>query len=173
MKDLVKECLGFLTTTAIRHPGSCHSFEDGDEVISLRSKLLKWYEENERPMPWRVSCPQALKNTQEQNYSPLRAYQVWISEVMLQQTQVAVVVKFYNEWMGRWPTLDSLASASQDEVLKVWSGLGYYSRAKRLLEGAQYVKEQCDGELPRTVEGLLKVPGIGPYTAGMVHLNTY
>lgn len=88
---------------------------------------------------------------------------------MLQQTQVATVIDYYNKWMKRWPTVQDLAEATLEEVNQMWAGLGYYSRGKRLQEGAQKVVSELGGEMPRTVEALLKqLPGVGRYTAAAV-----
>ncbi|GMI03606.1 hypothetical protein TrLO_g10702 [Triparma laevis f. longispina] len=100
-------------------------------------------------------------------------YHVWISEIMLQQTRVAAVIPFYTKWIARFPTVSHLASASEEDVNAHWAGLGFYRRAKHLHNGSKYIIENCkddDGEVvfPNTVEGLLKVPGIGPYTAGAI-----
>uniref|UniRef100_A0A2P2JYU7 Adenine DNA glycosylase n=1 Tax=Rhizophora mucronata TaxID=61149 RepID=A0A2P2JYU7_RHIMU len=96
-----------------------------------------------------------------------RAYGVWVSEVMLQQTRVQTVVHYYNRWMLKWPTLQHLAQASLEEVNEMWAGLGYYRRARFLLEGAKMIIAQGNG-FPNTVCSLRKVPGIGDYTAGAI-----
>ncbi|NXL91982.1 MUTYH glycosylase, partial [Alectura lathami] len=94
---------------------------------------------------------------------------VWVSEVMLQQTQVATVIDYYNRWMQKWPTLQALAAASLEEVNELWAGLGYYSRGKRLQEAARKVVSQLAGRMPRTAEDLRKLlPGVGRYTAGAI-----
>ena len=144
------------------HPTTLHNW-DLKALPELRLTLLNWYEANERPMPWRAPCGSEIKHHDAQ-----RAYQVWVSEVMLQQTQVGTVIPFYQKWMDQWPTLKQLAEAPMEDVLKTWSGLGYYSRAQRLVEGAQFVMEKFDGKLPESVKELLQVPGIGPYTAGTI-----
>lgn len=117
------------------------------------SKLKNWFLNSKRDFPWR------------DNPNP---YQVWVSEVMLQQTQAAVVVPYYLRWMERFPTIESLAKANIDEVVKMWEGLGYYSRARNLHEGAQYVVNEFKGILPSTYEGLSKIKGLGPYTIGAI-----
>lgn len=115
--------------------------------------LLRWYTKHQRPLPWR------------QTKDP---YAIWVSEVMLQQTQVATVIDYYRRWLERFPTVNALARASEDEVLHAWQGLGYYSRARRLLEGARYLVREHGQELPRTLSAWLNVPGVGRYTAGAV-----
>lgn len=117
-----------------------------------QSKLHKWYLDHKRDLPWRV------------NKDP---YRIWISEVMLQQTTVAAVVPFYHRFMERFPTLASLAAASEKDVLKYWAGLGYYSRARNLLKAAKFIAAHFS-EFPKTYEQLLELPGFGPYTARAV-----
>ncbi len=95
-------------------------------------------------------------------------YRVWISEVMLQQTRVEVVRDYFERWMRALPTLRSLAAADEDQVLGLWQGLGYYSRARRLREGANFVVREMGGVLPAEPERLLQVPGVGPYSAGAI-----
>ncbi|XP_009988541.1 PREDICTED: A/G-specific adenine DNA glycosylase, partial [Tauraco erythrolophus] len=103
-----------------------------------------------------------------------RAYAVWVSEIMLQQTQVATVINYYNRWMQKWPTLQALAQASLEEVNEVWAGLGYYSRGKRLQEAARKVVSELAGQMPRTAEDLQKLlPGVGRYTAGAIASISY
>jgi len=99
---------------------------------------------------------------------PRSAYGVWVSEVMLQQTQVEVVIGYWTRWMDRFPSIDALAAATAEEVNAAWAGLGFYGRARRLHEGARYVMEHHGGELPQNIEDLLRIPGVGPYTAGAI-----
>jgi A/G-specific adenine glycosylase len=115
--------------------------------------LLAWFDRHQRDLPWRRTPD---------------PYRVWVSEVMLQQTQVSTVLPYYARWMARFPTLAALGRASEDEVLGVWQGLGYYSRARRLLWGARTVVERRAGRLPETAAELRRFPGIGPYTAGAI-----
>lgn len=95
-------------------------------------------------------------------------YGIWISEVMLQQTRVETVIDYYIKWMSQFPDIKTLSESTEDEVCKLWSGLGYYNRAKNLLKGAKYVVENYDGILPDDVDKLMKIPGIGKYTAGAI-----
>lgn len=121
--------------------------------MSFVAPLLSWYQNNARDLPWRS------------NLSP---YRTWVSEIMLQQTQVDTVIPYYERWMARFPDVFSLASADEQEVLSVWEGLGYYSRARNLHKSARIVVKDLDGHLPQTVAALRKLPGIGPYTAGAI-----
>jgi A/G-specific adenine glycosylase len=117
------------------------------------ASLLAWYDVHARVLPWR-SHP-----------SP---YTTWVSEVMLQQTQVETVIPYFKRWMQRFPTLESLAAADQTEVLRLWEGLGYYSRARHLHQAAQQVVAQYAGKLPADLKTLLSLSGIGRYTAGAI-----
>ncbi|XP_052777935.1 adenine DNA glycosylase-like [Mya arenaria] len=136
------------------------------EISEVRSKLLAWYDANKRDLPWRKQASNPDINQ--------RAYAVWVSEIMLQQTQVATVINYYNKWMKKWPTLQDLASASLEEVNEMWSGLGYYSRGRRLFEGAKKVVDELDGEMPKDADSLLKhLPGVGKYTAGAIASIAY
>ena len=106
-----------------------------------------------------------LKNPGPHKVSP---YGTWVSEVMLQQTRVETVIDYYNRWMTAFPTVESLSKATDAEVNSLWAGLGYYRRARMLHQGSKYIMNECQGKLPSTIEGLLKVPGIGSYTAGAI-----
>lgn len=117
------------------------------------SELLAWYDQNRATLPWRAS---------------LDPYRVWLSEIMLQQTQVETVIPYYNRFLTMYPTIMNLADAPLDAVLKQWEGLGYYSRARNLHKTAQIVAHDKNGQFPDTVEGLLALPGIGRYTAGAI-----
>jgi len=118
-----------------------------------RASLLRWFAAHARDLPWR------------HNRTP---YRVWVSEVMLQQTQVETVRDYFLRFMKRFPTVEALAAASQEEVLKVWEGLGYYRRARALQRTARRLVEHHDGELPADVYALQELPGIGLYTAGAI-----
>ncbi|EGV94598.1 adenine DNA glycosylase isoform X2 [Cricetulus griseus] len=139
-----------------------HLFRDMADVETFRRTLLSWYDQEKRDLPWR-------RWVEEEADLDRRAYAVWVSEVMLQQTQVATVIDYYNRWMQKWPTLQDLASASLEEVNQLWSGLGYYSRGRRLQEGARKVVEELGGHVPRTADTLQQLlPGVGRYTAGAI-----
>lgn len=139
-----------------------HSFPDAAVVVQLRSQLLDWYDKEKRELPWRTLA------LTEQDLD-IRTYSVWVSEIMLQQTQVATVISYYNKWIKRWPTLQDLAAATLEEVNQMWAGLGYYSRGRRLHEGAQKVVSEFNGEMPKSSQSLLKqLPGVGRYTAAAI-----
>ncbi|MGB0385623.1 MAG: A/G-specific adenine glycosylase [Ardenticatenaceae bacterium] len=120
---------------------------------ALHERLLEWYDTQARDLPWRNSND---------------PYAIWMSEIMLQQTKVATVIPYFERWMARFPTVEALAAAPLDAVLKAWEGLGYYARARNLHRAAQLVVSDYDGQLPHTVKELLKLPGIGQYTAGAI-----
>jgi A/G-specific adenine glycosylase len=124
------------------------------DAQKLNQPLLRWFSRHKRDLPWRTE--------------PRQPYHVWLAEIMLQQTQVSTVIPYYERWLQRFPTLQSLAAAPPDDVLKHWEGLGYYSRARNLHRAAQVVMRDFDGHIPSTVDGLLKLPGIGRYTAGAI-----
>ncbi|NXF30598.1 MUTYH glycosylase, partial [Nyctibius bracteatus] len=141
-----------------------HLFSDPAETEALRGSLLAWYDKCKRDLPWR---------TLVRGDSGRRGC-LWVSEIMLQQTQVATVIDYYNRWMQKWPTLQALAQASLEEVNTLWAGLGYYSRGKRLQEAARKVVSELAGRMPRTAEDLQKLlPGVGRYTAGAIASISY
>lgn len=124
-----------------------------DRRAEIARLLLAWWDEGHVDLPWRgVSDP----------------YAVWVAEVMLQQTQIATVIPYFERWMAQLPTLEALAASDLDAVLKLWEGLGYYSRARHLHAAAQTVLEAHGGELPQSARELRKLKGIGPYTAGAI-----
>jgi A/G-specific adenine glycosylase len=120
--------------------------------------LLAWYDANRRDLPWR--------RTRD-------PYAIWVSEMMLQQTQVKTAIDYFGRWMTRFPTVDALASATEGEVLHAWQGLGYYRRAKNLLRAAEVVVNDHGGRLPDRVDALLRLPGIGRYSAGAISSIAY
>lgn len=120
---------------------------------AFQRRLLKWFDAHQRDLPWR------------KNRSP---YRVWVSEIMLQQTQVATVIDYYNRFMKRFPSVQKLADADQAEVLKLWEGLGYYRRARQLHAAAKVVVDQYRGRFPTEFEDVISLPGIGRYTAGAI-----
>ena len=127
--------------------------QDNSEPPALRRALLAWYARHKRDLPWR------------QDLDP---YRVWVSEIMLQQTRVAAVLEHYRLFLQAFPTVQALAQAPQDRVLALWSGLGYYRRARMLHQAAKLVVSEQGGVIPRQVEDLRTLPGIGRYTASAV-----
>jgi A/G-specific adenine glycosylase len=123
------------------------------DIHNLRHALLLWYDGHRRDLPWRRDTD---------------PYRVWVSEVMLQQTRVAAALEHYARWMERFPTVEVLAAAREQSVLAVWSGLGYYHRARRLHQAAKVIAREYNGEFPRTAEAWRELPGIGRYTAAAV-----
>jgi A/G-specific adenine glycosylase len=124
-----------------------------EAISALRPRLLAWYKRHRRDLPWRLSRD---------------PFSIWVSEVMLQQTRVAVVIDRYRDFLARFPTVVSLSLAREEEVLALWSGLGYYRRARMLHKTAQFLARHCRGNLPVTAAELRALPGIGPYTAAAV-----
>ena len=122
-------------------------------AASLREKFLAWYDRERRDLPWRHSDD---------------PYAIWISETMLQQTRVETVIPYWERFLERFPDVDSLADASQEDVYAHWAGLGYYSRARNLHAAARAIVDEHGGELPRSADALRELPGIGRYTAGAV-----
>ena len=119
----------------------------------LSSLLLRWYKKHGRTLPWRGHPD---------------AYAVWVSEIMLQQTRVEAVIPYFERWMDRFPSVRDLADASEQDVLNLWEGLGYYSRARNLHKAARVIVDEHNGHLPRSVDALRKLPGIGRYTAAAI-----
>ena len=122
-------------------------------IQEFTSRLLNWYRDNLRELPWRT----------EPSF-----YRVWVSEVMLQQTQVKTVVPRFEQFLATYPTLEALARAEESEILATWAGLGYYNRARNLHKAAQIVRERHAGEFPRDYDQALQLPGVGRYTAGAI-----
>ena len=120
---------------------------------SFEVVLIDWYSKNKRHLPWREN-----EGT----------YRVWVSEIMLQQTRVDTVIPYYLKWMQRFPTIYDLAAASEEEVLLCWEGLGYYSRVRNMHHTAKLLVKENQGEFPKTPQQLLKLPGIGSYTANAI-----
>lgn len=123
------------------------------DTASIRTGLLNWFSINARRLPWRV------------RYAP---YEIWISEIMLQQTQVQTMLPYYHRWIKRFPDIQTVAEASEEEVLWYWEGMGYYGRARNIQRTARIVLERFGGDFPRHHETILSFPGIGRYTAGAI-----
>lgn len=127
--------------------------QETEILTRLSAPLLRWYDENRRVLPWREE---------------VSAYRTWVSEIMLQQTRVAAVLPYFERFMAAFPDVAALAAAEPDRLMKLWEGLGYYSRARNLQKAAKIVTEQYGGQFPRTYDGLCALPGIGDYTAGAI-----
>jgi A/G-specific adenine glycosylase len=125
----------------------------GPDMKNITRRLLAWYDKNHRDLPWRKTRD---------------PYAIWVSEIMLQQTQVDTVIPYFRRFMKRYPAIRHLARASRDDVLKAWENMGYYARARHLHEAARRLVQDHGGKLPATPEGLLSLPGIGAYTAGAI-----
>jgi A/G-specific adenine glycosylase len=138
------------TTTA---PFAANSAVSAKDLVHVRRALLRWYDQHRRDLPWRETRD---------------PYRIWLSEIMLQQTRVAAVLDHYRIFLERFPNVQALAAASEDDVLAVWSGLGYYRRARMLHQTAQQITEKQGGSFPRNSEALLVLPGIGRYTAAAI-----
>jgi A/G-specific adenine glycosylase len=124
---------------------------------SAAAALLAWYDTHRRALPWRAKAGERAE-----------PYRVWLSEIMLQQTTVQAVGKYYRAFLARWPDVPALAAAPLDDVLAAWAGLGYYARARNLHRAAQVVVEEFGGEFPASYEQLKRLPGVGGYTAGAI-----
>lgn len=135
---------------------------DSDVASPAARKLLAWYDNHARDLPWRVGPAERARGVRPD------PYRVWLSEIMLQQTTVAAVRAYFHTFTTRWPTVAALAAAPEDDILKAWAGLGYYSRARNLKKCADAVMADHDGAFPRTVEELRALPGIGEYTSNAI-----
>jgi len=127
--------------------------KEHERYTRIRQALLRWYTATARDLPWR------------RTHDP---YAIWLSEIMLQQTRVPTAIPYYERFLKRFPTVNHLARARLDTVLKLWEGLGYYSRARNLHKAAKEIVSRFDGQMPRTRDELLSLPGIGRYTAGAI-----
>lgn len=121
----------------------------------INKALLDWYDANARPMPWRIPPADSTNGIKPD------PYHIWLSEVMLQQTTVAAVIRYFLAFQKRWPDVHSLANADDADVMGEWAGLGYYARARNLLKCARVISTDCDGIFPDTETELLRLPGIG------------
>lgn len=124
-----------------------------EKTASFQEDLLTWYRLEKRDLPWRESTD---------------PYRVWVSEIMLQQTQVVTVIPYFNRFMEWFPTIEALANANEDKLLKAWEGLGYYSRVRNMQHAAREIVATFDGKMPNKIEDILSLKGIGPYTGGAI-----
>tara|TARA_B100001059_G_scaffold219911_1_gene241385 strand:+ start:394 stop:1416 length:1023 start_codon:yes stop_codon:yes gene_type:complete len=127
-------------------------------MVHLQIELIKWYDTHKRDLPWR--------HTKD-------PYKIWLSEIILQQTRVAQGLSYYHKFISTHPNVTSLARASEEEVLSLWKGLGYYSRARNLHKTARQVQNEFKGKFPNSYDGLIKLTGIGPYTAAAISSFCY
>ena len=147
----------------------------------LRASLLDWYDKNHRIFPWRRNShsqlPQhAIDQAAKEGTHPAPPhlpldrfiYYVWVCEIMAQTTHISRVCEYFKKWVVKWPDVNALASATQEEVNDMWAGLGYYRRARYLLDGAKFIVHDCRGQFPRTAKELQKIPGIGAYTSNAI-----
>lgn len=128
---------------------------------NLSKKILIWYDKNKRDLPWRMD----IKET--------NPYKTWVSEIMLQQTTVEAVKPYYHKFISKWPSVKKLADSELEDIMDSWSGLGYYSRAKNLHKTAKILCKEYDTKIPSNYEELIRLPGIGPYTAGAILAIAY
>lgn len=133
--------------------GTKSSRRAADSSSEFAARLLNWYRQNQRSLPWRGTTD---------------PYAVWVSEIMLQQTRVETVIPYYRRWMELFPTLRHLAQADEQQVLKAWEGLGYYSRARSLHRAARMIVELYQGQVPSRMDDLMRLPGVGRYTAAAI-----
>src|SRR5258705_3394962 len=145
-----------LSGAAVRRK-KASSFDHDKAATARPALLLEWYDRNRRRLPWRPPAGERAD-----------PYSVWLSEIMLQQTGVKTVGPYFEKFLARWPDGDALGRASLDDVLRMWAGLGYYSRARNLHACAVAVLRDHRGAFPDTEEGLRSLPGIGPYTAAAI-----
>lgn len=124
-----------------------------EQLNRLVIPLLEWFRDHQRTLPWR---------------SDPTPYHVWVSEIMLQQTRVAAVIPYFQRFMAAYPTVEDLAACDEGELMRLWAGLGYYSRARNLRRAAQVIAEEYGGAFPRTYQQLMALPGVGDYTAGAI-----
>lgn len=135
-----------------------HSKQSSFILEALQKDLLHWYDENHRSLPWR--------DTRD-------PYKIWLSEIILQQTRVEQGLPYYLHFIETYPTVQDLASAKEEQLMKSWEGLGYYSRARNLHFSAKYIVYELNGQFPKTHEGILKLKGVGPYTAAAIASFAY
>ena len=126
---------------------------------NIPKKILYWYDNNKRSLPWRI------KNTKKNH-----EYFILVSEFMLQQTQVKTVIPYFKRFINKFPNLKLLAKANEHKVLKCWEGLGYYSRARNLKKTAAILLKDFNGRLPKDIEKLMTLPGVGAYTLSLIHI---
>jgi A/G-specific adenine glycosylase len=150
-----------MTAASTPSQNACHSLRSL-LMADIAPTLLAWYDRHARKLPWRVSPKDRARGVMPDTY------RVWLSEVMLQQTTVAAVKPYFDDFVARWPTVAALARAPREDVLKAWAGLGYYARARNLHACARVVSERDGGRFPETSAELRTLPGVGEYTAAAI-----
>ncbi len=161
--------------SALIDEAGCGTWPDSEWLRQFRQRLRRWHRRKGRSLPWRTPIPEGQARQWPAGEHPREAplprrdpYRVWVSEIMLQQTTVAAVIPFYERFLAAFPTLPDLAAAEEETVLRLWEGLGYYSRARHLHQAAREVVHRYGGRLPASVDQLQTLPGIGRYTAGAI-----
>jgi len=137
------------------------------QAKKLTKKLLEWYDDNHRCLPWRISPPDRRFGLEPD------PYHVWLSEIMLQQTTVATVMGYFSKFINRWPNIHAVSAASLEDILKMWAGLGYYSRARNLKAAADQIASLYSGNFPKDYATLRRLPGIGAYSAAAIMAIAY
>lgn len=137
-------------------------FDESVNSNSISEPLLAWYDDHARDLPWRAHPANRAPGHK------IDPYHVWLSEIMLQQTTVAAVISYFQRFTSLWPDIHALANAHDDDVMATWAGLGYYARARNLLATARIVSREMGGAFPQKLDALMKLPGIGPYTAAAI-----
>jgi A/G-specific adenine glycosylase len=130
-----------------------NNFAEPTDAAFFRSRLLEWYQSSHRPLPWKGEKD---------------PYIIWLSEIILQQTRVEQGLPYFHRFAERYPRVQDLADAPEDEVMKLWEGLGYYSRARNMHAAAKYIVDELGGQFPNTYQGILQLKGVGPYTAAAI-----
>ena len=128
----------------------------------ISKPLLAWYDTHARDLPWRISPSKSITGVKQE------PYKVWLSEIMLQQTTVKAVIPYYQKFTSKWKNIEQLAKAQENEIMEAWAGLGYYSRARNLIKCSRLIIEKHDSTFPQCSKLLLKLPGVGPYTAAAI-----
>lgn len=132
--------------------------EEKELMKKMREPIIEWYQQNKRELPWRKEK---------------EPYHIWLSEIMLQQTRIEAVKQYYKRFLEQLPTIQDLAEVEEQELLKLWEGLGYYNRARNLKKAAQVIQEKYKGQMPKYYQELIELPGIGEYTAGAISSIAY
>jgi A/G-specific adenine glycosylase len=139
-----------------------NAINDELQKKKINTALLLWYDSHARDLPWRIPPSKSISGLKQD------PYKVWLSEIMLQQTTVATVIPYFNKFTAQWKNIEELAKARENKIMEAWAGLGYYSRARNLIKCSHLIFERYDSIFPKQREELLKLPGVGPYTAAAI-----